>query len=96
MDLTSAVINREIVAFTYDGLERVVQPATYGVTTTQKLTLRGCQVGGQTRRNTTPCWELYTESKMVGATASGQTFDHFAVTGYTRGDSAFVRIIAEY
>lgn len=96
MDLASAIQSRQVVAFTYDDLPRVVQPATYGRTTTGKLTLRGCQTGGQSRRNSIPCWELYTEAKIIEPTPTGATFEDFAKGGYTRGDSGFSQIIAEH
>ena len=96
MDLAVAVRNHEIIEFTYDGLERVVQPATYGTTSTGKPTLRGCLIGGRSHRHTPPWWELYTESKMVGARSAGRVFQDFAMDGYTRGDSDFVTIIAEH
>jgi len=96
MSLAEAVHNRQLVSFTYDGLPRVVQPATYGVTTTGKLSLRGCLVDGKSNRNTIPCWELYTEAKMSALTISDSTFENFACEGYTRDDSAFVTITAEH
>lgn len=96
MDLASAIHNRQVISFTYDGMHRVVQPATYGQTTTGKLTLRACQVGGASRRNTVPCWELYTEAKIVDPSLTGEVFETFALSGYTRGDSGFTRIIAEH
>lgn len=96
MDLASAIRDRQVISFTYDGVHRVVQPATYGQTTTGKLTLRACQVGGASRRITVPCWELYTEAKMLDLELIGEVFETFALAGYTRGDSAFTRIIAEH
>jgi len=96
MDLVSAINDRQLIEFFYDGHPRIVQPATYGRTATGKWSLRACQVSGRSRRNTLPCWELYTESKMQGARATGETFEQFALTGYTRGDSAFPQIIAQH
>ena len=96
MDLVSAIQNRHVISFTYDGLPRVVQPATYGQTSTGKLSLRACQTEGQSRRNSLPCWELYTEAKIVSPSLTGATFEEFAKKGYTRGDSGFARIIAEH
>jgi len=96
MDLASAIDDRQVISFTYDGLPRVVQPATYGQTTTGKLTLRGCQVDGRSHRNRVPCWELYTVSKIAGLSPAGEAFESFAVAGYTGGDSAFKMIIAQH
>ena len=96
MDFVAAIRGRRLVSFEYDGFTRVVQPATYGQTTTRKLTLRGCQVGGDSHRNSVPCWELYTEAKMGAASVMDAGFQLFALAGYTRGDSAFVSILAEH
>lgn len=65
MSFVAAIRNRLLVSFTYDGLPRVVQPATYGYTTAGNLALRACLVHGQSKRYTLPCWELDTEAKMV-------------------------------
>ena len=96
MDLASAIEDRQVISFTYDGLPRVVQPATYGRTTAGKLTLRGCQVGGTSHSNRLPCWELYTVSKIASLSSVGEVFESFALSGYTRGDSAFNAIIAQH
>ncbi len=96
MDFASAIHNRQLISFTYDGLPRVVQPATFGQTTTGKLSLCACQIDGSSRRNTPPCWELYTVAKIVGPAFHGTVFSNFAQPGYTRFDSAFTRIIAEH
>jgi len=96
MELTSAIESRSEISFIYDGLRRVVQPATLGVTTTGNTALRGCLIDGSSKRNTIPCWELYSISKIVSATETGAHFSDFALPGYTRGDSGFVQIVAEH
>ncbi len=96
MDFASAIAGRQEVTFVYDGLVRVVQPATYGDTTTGKRTLRACQVAGESRRNNVPCWELYTESKMGNPQVTGAVFTSFAVTGYAKSDKGFALIVAEH
>ena len=96
MNLSDAVDARSVISFDYDGLPRVVQPATYGVTSTGKNSLRGCLIDGASKRNPIPCWELYTEDKIVNLQASGATFVDFLLPGYTRNDSVFVQIFAEH
>lgn len=95
MDLARAIKDRQVISFTYDGFPRIVQPATYGRTNPGNLTLRGCQIGGTSRRNTVPCWELYTVSKMVDVQPTDTVFESFQLDGYKRGDSAFAVIEAE-
>lgn len=96
MDIATAIARRAVLTFTYDGLPRVVQPATYGVTTTGRPTLRACQVGGASHRNTIPGWALFAEDKMFDVAATGESFADFALPGYTRGDSAFTIISVEH
>jgi hypothetical protein len=96
MDIATAIESRSEIAFVYDGLRRVVQPATLGITSTGNTAMRGCLIAGSSKRNTIPCWELYSLSKIMGATETGHTFSDFTLAGYTRGDSGFVQIIAEH
>lgn len=96
MDFESAIHNRQLISFTYDGLPRVVQPATFGHTNTGKLSLRACQIGGNSRRNSLPCWGMYTVAKIMAPVNHGTIFSNFAQPGYTRLDSAFAAIIAEH
>lgn len=96
MDLKDAIRERRLIEFTYDGLPRVAQPATLGVSTTGKESLRACLVGGLSRRNSLPCWELYTVGKMVDLHITDQIFVAFDEEGYTRNDSAFVVVAAEH
>jgi hypothetical protein len=99
--MTSSVIPKAIhagrlIAFTYNGLPRVVQPATYGLSAAGKRYLRAVQIRGRSRSNTLPCWELYAEEKMVEVVILEEGFEDFDVAGYTRGDSVFATIIAEH
>lgn len=96
MNLEDAIRSRRLVSFTYDQLPRVVEPATLGYTSTGKLSLRGCLIEGESRRNTLPCWELYTVDKIESLVSTSDTFVDFSLDGYTRGDSAFVQILAEH
>lgn len=96
MDLAQAIAKRQVISFTYDCLPRIVQPATYGVTTTGKHSLRGCLIDGKSRRNSLPCWELYTEARISNLQVTDGTFSDFSCDGYTRGDSGFVTILAEF
>jgi hypothetical protein len=96
MNLETAIHRRLIIEFTYDGLPRVAQPATLGTTRTGKESLRACLVGGASRTNSIPCWELYTVAKILDLRVTGTSFSTFAVADYTRGDYAFAAISAEH
>ena len=96
MNFAQVVSDRQVIRFTYDGLPRVVQPATFGVTTTGKQALRGCLIAGRSKPNYIPCWELYLTDKMVGVEVTGESFAAFRVAGYRMGDSDSMVIIAEH
>lgn len=96
MNLETAIHRRLLIEFTYDGLPRVAQPATLGTTRTGNESLRACLVGGASRTNSIPCWELYTVAKILNLHVTGTSFGAFAVAGYTRGDSMFATISAEH
>lgn len=95
-ELKAAIIEHRVITFIYDGLERTVQPATLGMSSAANLLIRGCQVDGRSKRNSIPCWELYSLAKIRDLTVTDEVFDDFDLAGYTRGDSAFVRIDAEH
>ena len=61
--LTAAIEQRKIVTFTYQGHQRRVQPAAYGVGGRKnKETLHAYQVGGTSKRGGIPHWRnFYTE-----------------------------------
>lgn len=96
MNLDDAIHGRVIIEFVYDGLPRSVQPATHGITTTGKESLRGCLIGGASHRNSIPCWELFTVAKIQNLTFTNSLFVDFEVDGYKRGDSAMPTIFSEH
>ena len=58
--LTTAIQQRRLVTFTYQGHVRRVQPAAYGVGNRKgKDTLHGYQVGGDSQRGGIPHWRNF-------------------------------------
>jgi hypothetical protein len=96
LELEDAIRARRQVGFFYDGLPRVVQPATLGMGSSGKTLLRGCLVGGASRRNSIPCWELFSVDKIQGFEVYDESFEAFALPDYTGGDSAFASIVCEH
>lgn len=93
--IINAIRNKQTLSFTYDGQPRVVEPHTYGVTTTGKESLRGYQVqGGHATSHSNQPWHLFTASKMVSLQGNGNTFN-CARQGYKRTDSAMQQIYAQ-
>lgn len=92
--IINAIRNCEQLTFSYDGLQRVVEPHTYGVTTTGKESLRAYQVqGGHVSGHNQP-WHLFTISKMIGLRSTGSKFQG-SRQGYKRQDTAMQRIYAQ-
>lgn len=92
--IITAIRNLEQLTFSYDGLQRVVEPHTYGITTTGKQSLRAYQVqGGHLSEHIQP-WHLFTVSKMVGLRSTGNKFQG-ARQGYKRQDTALQQIYAQ-
>jgi hypothetical protein len=93
--IISAIKNKQTLSFTYDGHHRVVEPHTYGLTTTGKESLRAYQVqGGYASSHNNEPWHLFTLSKMIGLQCTGNGFDG-ARNGYKREDSAMQQIYAQ-
>lgn len=72
--LAKAIINRELISFTYNGYSRLVEPHTYGISSTGKESLLAYQVkGGHSSGHHEP-WHLFSTSKMFGVTSTGRIF----------------------
>ncbi|RAP79260.1 hypothetical protein DPR00_34275 [Burkholderia pseudomallei] len=88
-----AILNREVLSFTYEGFSRVVEPHAVGVSTAGNNVLRCYQIQGG---HVTPGheWDLCNISKISRLQVTGQ---HFLGErpGYRRGDRHMIRIFAE-
>lgn len=82
-----------MVEFYYDGLHRIVEPHTCGVSKLGKDTLSGYQIRGQSNSDL-PNWKLFTLDKISSLTVLDEVFDG-AELGYSRGDSRMTRIYCE-
>lgn len=93
--IINAIRNQQTLSFNYDGQPRIIEPHTYGVTTTGKESLRGYQVqGGHASSHSNQPWHLFTVSKMVGLQCTGTAFNG-ARQGYKSTDSAMQQIYAQ-
>jgi WYL domain len=73
--LTTAIEQRKIVTFTYEGLARRVQPAAFGVGNRKgKETLHGYQVGGESKRGGVPHWRNFHVDKITGLAVLDEVF----------------------
>jgi hypothetical protein len=95
VDWASAINSRQFVSFRYDGYERVIIPAAFGLNQrTGNRLVRGYQVGGGDATRPIPTWSLFDVDKVEDGRVSG---DHFEgdPPGYRRNDSAMDVIYAQ-
>lgn len=91
--LTRAIQLREVLAFTYSGLARIVEPHAVGVSRAGNPVLRCYQVQGG---HVTPGheWDLCEISRISNLGTTGELFAGQR-PGYRRGDRHMVTIFAE-
>ena len=92
--IAQAVRERSIVTFWYDGLNRTVEPHTYGIhKDTGNEVLSGYQTGGFSHSGELPGWRLYSLSEISNLTVTGATFTSTR-PGYNPNDSRMSQIFA--
>jgi len=84
-----------LLEFDYNGHHRIVEPHTYGVSSTGKDTLAAFQTQGTSDKGTVPDWKQFTVDKVKHLKASGTTFTGTR-PGYTRGDSRMTKFMPSF
>lgn len=95
IDWVRAINSRMLVSFHYDGLERLVIPAAFGLNQrTGNRLVRAYQVGGGDTTRQLPTWSLFNADKVLDGHVRD---DHFEddPPGYERNDSAMDVIYAQ-
>ncbi len=94
MPVKSAIQNKSLLGFTYDGFARVVEPHTYGVDSKGHGAMRAYQVRGGSESGEYVGWKMFHTSEMRQAAVLPE---HFLGPRpkYRRGDSAFSTIHAQ-
>lgn len=92
--IIDAIKGRNLLEFSYDGHQRVVEPHTFGVSTKGNDSLSAYQVEGTSDKGVVPDWKLFTISKIVGFKKSDKTFLGTRPE-YRKGDSRMSIIYAE-
>lgn len=86
MDLCTAIAQRHLVSFVYDGHPRVVIPVAHGPhKTTGNSVLRGYQIRGTSSSRVVPLWDLFLVEKLSRFQVLDETFEG-APPGYSRDD----------
>jgi hypothetical protein len=95
IDWRDAINSRRIVRFSYEGLERIVIPAAYGLNRrTGNELLRAYQVEGRDATRRIPTWSLFNIANVVGASLTGEHFEALP-PGYRRNNGAMDVIYAQ-
>ena len=94
MNIATAIQNRNLLAFTYDGFPRTVEPHTYGVDKKGHQSLRAYQVGGGSESGEYVGWKMFHVDNMFEVKVQPQTFRSPRL-GYKHGDESFATIGAQ-
>ncbi len=94
MNISSAIQNRQLLSFTYDGFARVVEPHCYGIDTKGHAALRAYQVRGESESGEYVGWKLFHMSEIRQLTLLPDQFSG-PRPGYKRDDKAFSSIQAQ-
>ena len=94
MEISRAINERLLLAFSYDGYHRTVEPHTLGIDSKGHLALRAYQVDGGSSSGEYRGWKMFHVSEMSGLTVRSESFAS-ARPGYKRGDNGFSAIHAQ-
>jgi predicted DNA-binding transcriptional regulator YafY len=90
--IIDAIRNRKVVEFSYNGQPRIVEPQTYGISTTGHPILRGYQRAGGSISGYTRGLRLFELAKISELRQTGERFAQ-AQPGHNPNDSAMSKVI---
>jgi hypothetical protein len=73
--LVHATLGHDVVAFSYDGRHRVVEPHMVVLHGAGEVVLLGYQIGGQSRKGDVPGWRTFIVSEIEGLEGTGRRFE---------------------
>jgi hypothetical protein len=91
--ILSAIRNKQVLRFNYNGKERFVEPQTYGVSIAGREVLRAHQIGGGSGSGQLRMAKLFDLEKMSNLRKVGTVFEG-ALSAHNPKDSAMVEIFA--
>ena len=91
--ILSAIKNTQVLRFTYNGKERVVEPQTYGISIAGREVLRAHQIGGRSTSGQVRMAKLFDLEKISNLRKEGTVF-RAALSAHNPNDSAMVEIFA--
>ena len=94
MTIKSAIQNKQLLGFVYDGYSRVVEPHTYGTDTKGHSAMRAFQVTSGSESGEYVGWKMFHTSQMRQVLVLSERFSG-PRPKYVRGDSGFSVIQAQ-
>jgi hypothetical protein len=91
--ILSAIKNKEVLRFNYNGKERIVEPQTYGVSIAGREVLRAHQIGGRSSSGQVRMAKLFDLEKISNLRKTGMVFGA-ALPAHNPKDSAMVEVFA--
>ncbi len=89
--ILSAIKNKQILRFKYNGKERIVEPQTYGISIAGREVLRARQVGGESGSGQLRMAKLFDLEKISNLRKAGTAFAG-ALPAHNPNDSAMVEV----
>src|SRR5215211_6525082 len=91
--IRSAIKNKEVLRFKYNGKERIVEPQTYGISIAGREVLRAHQIGGRNGSGPLRMAKLFDLEKISNLRKAGTVFGK-ALSAHNPKDSAMVEVFA--
>ena len=91
--IVSAIRNKEVLGFIYNGDQRIVEPQTYGISVAGHQVLRAYQKAGGSTSGQTRIAKLFDVAKITKLEKTGAKFSE-ALPVHNPQDSAMVEIFA--
>ena len=73
--ICSAIAEKRLIEFRYEGCLRVVEPYCHGITETEDEVLRAFQIGGHRETEEDVGWKFFREDKMEDIVLLNDTFN---------------------
>ncbi|MBN2571626.1 MAG: hypothetical protein JXA68_05820 [Ignavibacteriales bacterium] len=92
-DICTAIKNKQLLKFYYEGGNRTVEPHCYGITTAGNEGLRGFQIDGYSSSGKMG-WKMFDLSKANDMVILNESFNNPRM-GYRKGDKGMSSIYCE-
>ncbi len=94
MRIKTAIQNKQLLSFSYDGFSRTVEPHTYGLDKKGHPALRAYQIRGGSESGEYIGWKIFHVNEIRSLSLLQENFAH-SRSGYKRNDPFFNSIYAQ-